>query len=206
MPGFIGDPVSLRQAVFNWEDRKMNRSWLNQLKFDPVSPLVNSGWSTSIYFSLRDLLDKPLDQLDIIRDDEVLTGIIKKQNLDGAWTYPKRKNPHLAENYNLLQTYRNLRILVETYGMGLEQAPVNQAVEYLLAHQSSDGDIRGIFGSQYAPHYTGGMLELIVKAGYGSDPRVLKTFEWFEETRQEDGGWAWVSLAICRVFKRFGLE
>ena len=57
--------------------------------------------------------------------------------------------------------------------------------------QAPEGDIRGIFGAQYAPHYTAGMLELILKAGYEKDPRIQKTFQWFERTRQEDGAWAW---------------
>jgi hypothetical protein len=34
------------------------------------------------------------------------------------------------------------------------------------------------------------ILELLVKAGYGNDPRVLRGFDWLLGTRQADGGWA----------------
>jgi len=169
----------------------MNHSWSNNLRFDPIPSLLDFCHPVVTYFTRRDLLGEKTGQFEKILDDKKIVGILKKQNQDGSWSYPKRKNPNPVENYDLLQTYRNLRILVENFGMDLAQPSVSRAVEYLFAHQSAEGDIRGIFGSQYAPHYSGGILELIIKAGYEKDPRVHLAFQWFESTRQEEGGWAW---------------
>ena len=169
----------------------MEVSWVKSLKYNSILPLMDFGDPAIEYFTQRDLLDENPGIPDQLWDSPKLLKILKKQNKNGSWSYPKRKNAHRTENYDLLHTFRNLRYLIETWGMDHRHTAVSGAVEYLLAHQSLDGDIRGIFGSQYAPHYTGGMLELIIKAGYGTDLRVQKTFQWFKETRQEDGGWAW---------------
>ncbi|MFA5313301.1 MAG: prenyltransferase/squalene oxidase repeat-containing protein, partial [Methanomassiliicoccales archaeon] len=64
------------------------------------------------------------------------------------------------------------------------------AAEYLLSLQSDDGDIRGIYGDQYSPNYTAASLEMMSKAGYANDPRVLKAYEWLLSIRMDDGGWA----------------
>jgi len=183
----------------------MESSWVKILRYNPISPLMEFGDPLLQYFTQRDLLDGDLDTLEKLWDSPVLHKLLAKQNNNGSWSYPKRKNAHPIENYDLLQTYRNLRILIETYGMNRDQSPISRAVEYLFSHQSSEGDIRGIFGSQYAPHYTGGMLELIIKAGYEYDPRVQKTFRWYEETRQVDGGWAW-SLRTTKTSYKEAIE
>jgi hypothetical protein len=61
----------------------------------------------------------------------------------------------------------------------------------MFSHQTKEGDIRGIFGSQYAPHYTAGIIELLIKAGYQDDPRITKAIGWFRDIQGDDGGWAW---------------
>jgi hypothetical protein len=169
----------------------MSRQWIKALPVDPIPDLLRFEDQALLYFTKCDLLQESPGSIEDIWQDPHLAKLLKKQNQDGSWSYPKRANANPNENYDLLQTYRNLRVLIETYGMDKNKECVTQAVEFLLGSQSSEGDFRGIFGSQYAPHYTAGMLELIIKAGYENDPRVHKTFQWFEDTRQEDGGWAW---------------
>jgi hypothetical protein len=60
----------------------------------------------------------------------------------------------------------------------------------VFSKQTEEGDIRGIYGNQYTPNYTAGMLELLVKAGYQNDHRTEKAFQWLCSVRQDDGGWA----------------
>ena len=118
--------------------------------------------------------------------------IISKQHPSGCWVYPSRgKCAHPSENYDLLQTYRTMGILIEMYGMDKTHPAISKGAEYFLTHQAEEGDIRGIFGSQYAPHYTAGILELLIKAGFDQDSRIKKCFNWYEKNQQEDGGWAW---------------
>ena len=169
----------------------MAQNWKENLKQDPIPALLGIGSPILSCFTRRDLLDEDPGAPDQIWEDDKLQKILRNQNPDGSWSYPSRKKPNPNENYQLLETYRNLGYLVELYLMDQTQPAVNKAAEYILSHQTEEGDIRGIFGSQYAPHYTAGMVELMVKAGIDQDPRILRVFQWYENTRQVDGGWAW---------------
>ena len=43
---------------------------------------------------------------------------------------------------------------------------------------------------QYSTTYSPAIMELLIKAGYDNDPRILKGFDWLLSIRQDDGGWA----------------
>lgn len=117
--------------------------------------------------------------------------ILKKQKPNGSWTYSNAKeNIRSQENYDQLETYRNLGILVEEFGFNKEHPAIAKAAEYLFSFQSYEGDFRGIYGNQYSPNYSAGITELLVKAGYGNDAHIEKIFEWLLSIRQEDAGWA----------------
>ena len=145
-----------------------------------------------VHFTRRDLLgEDPGDPAGLLDAPEVQK-ILRSQAPEGYWTYlGGRKSAHPTENYHILQTYRILGILIDQYGLDRSFPPVARAGEYLFSHQTPEGDIRGIFGSQYAPHYTAGIIELLIKAGCQDDPRIEKALAWFKEMRGEDGGWAW---------------
>ena len=115
--------------------------------------------------------------------------IVQRQGADGSWVYPGRR-ARARTDYDLLETYRQLGFLVEMFGLTREHPALAAAAEYVLSHQSPQGDLRGIYGNQYSPNYTAGFLELLVKAGYLDDPRVELAFSWLEDSRQDDGGWA----------------
>jgi len=162
---------------------------LNQIT---IPSLIEFGDLALIFFTRRDLVGEDSGDIEQLWELPDVIKILKKQSSDGSWPYPKRgQAAHPTENYHILQTFRTLGYLIEMYGFNKSHPAVSQAAEFLLAHQSEEGDIRGIFGSQYAPHYTAGILELLVKAGYRTDSRIHKAFKWFENMRQVDGGWAW---------------
>lgn len=46
------------------------------------------------------------------------------------------------------------------------------------------------------PYYNGAILEVLIKAGYAEDERVLKALEWLLGMRQNDGGW----IILLHVF------
>ena len=85
-----------------------------------------------------------------------LIEILKRQQENGSWRYPgaSRKKFTYA-NYDLLETYRNLRLLVEMYGMHRGHPALQGAAEYVFSCQTSEGDIRGIIGNQYMPTIAG---------------------------------------------------
>ena len=127
-------------------------------------------------------------------------GVLGRQMENGAWKYPAggRRWIRSSEDYNQLETYRMLGVLVEKYGLNSESPAVARAAEFLLSHQTSEGDLRGIYGSQYSPNYTAAIIELLIKAGYEGDPRIDKAFRWLLSIRQNDGGWA-IPLRTLRL-------
>ena len=117
--------------------------------------------------------------------------ILKRQQEDGSWKYPGGNlNIRSRANYNQLETYRIIGELVEEYGFNTNHSAVRKAAEFLFGFQTDEGDFRGIYGTQYTPNYTAGIMELLIKAGYENDPRIEKGFRWLLAKRQDDGGWA----------------
>ncbi len=117
--------------------------------------------------------------------------MVDKQSQNGSWRYPRGKRSiRSQENYDQLETFRQLGVLVEKFGFTREHSSVERAASYLLSFQSNEGDLRGIYGNQYATTYVGAILELLIKAGYADDPRVAKALAWLLAMRQSDGGWA----------------
>ena len=165
--------------------------WKKQFKYDPLVPLISSNNEAIIYFTKRDLLNEKVEPLETLWILPPAIKIINQQQEDGYWRYPAWKAKlNEPENYNLLETYRQLGFLVEKYGFTKEHEAIKKAAEYIFSCQTDEGDIRGFYGTQYSPNYTGAITELLIKAGYGDDHRVKRILEWLLPMRQEDGGWA----------------
>jgi hypothetical protein len=123
-----------------------------------------------------------------LRDAQV---IVHKQQNNGAWKYPGGSiGIRSRENYDQIETFRNLGYLVEMYGFDRRSPAITSAAEFFFRHQTENGDIRGILGNQYAPYYTAAIAELLSKAGYAKDARMDRIFGWLGSIRQDDGGWA----------------
>ena len=117
--------------------------------------------------------------------------IVHKQQKNGAWRYPGGSSRiRSMENYDQIETFRNLGYLVEMYGFDSTSPTITKAAEFFCRYQTEDGDIRGILGNQYSPYYTAAIAELLIKAGYAKDARMDKIFGWLASIRQDDGGWA----------------
>jgi hypothetical protein len=153
--------------------------------------LFESNTAAVRFFTRRDLLDETVGPIEELWQAPVVTRLVRRQLPNGAWKYPNpRRELRAADNYNLLETYRTLGELVEKYGLHKGHPAIRRASRYVLAHQSVEGDIRGVYGNQYSPNYTAGFLELLTKAGFVSDPGVRRGFQWLLSIRQHDGGWA----------------
>lgn len=165
--------------------------WRSILHYDPLPPLLSSGDSAIAVFTAQDLLRQTDQDMSSLWDLPEAKKIASKQQPDGSWSYPGG-NPNLrsSENYDQLETFRNLGYLVEMYGFNNLHPLIVKAADFLLSFQTDEGDIRGIGGTQYTPYYTAAMLELLMKAGYADDQRIEKAFLWLHSMRQNDGGWA----------------
>ena len=168
----------------------MQESWQAFLRVDPLPALQKTTNPALQYFIQRDLLDQnpgPLEQLWTLPD---VGRLLKKQLSSGAWPDPlHKKHSNSPTNYLLLETYRNLGVLIELYSLNNTHPQIQQAAKYLFSTQTAEGDFRGMYGTQYSPNYCAGVLELLVKAGYVEDERIHRAFHWFLSHQQNGGGW-----------------
>jgi hypothetical protein len=167
------------------------KGWIGHFNYDPLVPLKSSKSESILYFTKRDLLKEESKPLNTLWNLPSAIKILDKQQEEGYWRYPAwKKKLNEPENYNLLETYRQLGFLVEKYGFTKEHSAIERASEYIFSCQTDEGDIRGFYGTQYSPNYTAATTELLIKAGYSNDHRVKRILEWLLSMRQEDGGWA----------------
>ncbi len=143
------------------------------------------------YFARRDLLGEAVGPVETLWKSSAAVKVLRGQQADGSWRYPGG-NLHLRaqEDYDQLATYTRVRELVEKFGFTREHRGLARAATYLYGRQTREGDFRGIYGNQYSPNYSAGILELLIKAGYADDPRTRRCLRWLLSIRQEDGGWA----------------
>ncbi len=175
----------------------MSETWISHLSIDPIPALLSTNDEALIYFSRRDLLDAHDLKVDTLWHLPSAVRLVKRQQPDGSWKHSGSSDPSVpGQNYSLLETFRNLRELVEMYGFDRTHPTIEKAAEYILGCQTDEGDIRGIIGNQYMPYYHGAILELLIKAGYEDDPRVINGLEWLMTVRQDDGGWIIPTQAI----------
>jgi hypothetical protein len=151
---------------------------------------MRSGDESIVLFTRRDLLGETV-RVEKLWDLDEPRKLLRKQKPNGSWSYPGTQRViRSQENYNQIETYRNLGILVERFGFTRDHPAIQQAAEWLFSFQTVEGDFRGIYGGQYSPNYSAGIAELLVKAGYDRDPRIRKSLQWLLAFRQRDGGWA----------------
>ncbi len=166
----------------------VGRGWRRHLRADPLAVLESAATEEALaYWLRRDVLDErvpSVERLWLLREPVAL---LRSQQADGSWRF-HGSFPSYA-NYNLLETFRTLRILIQQYGLDRSHPQIARAAEYVFTCQTEQGDIRGILGNQYMPYYHGMLLELLIRAGYEDDRRVVSGMEWLLSVRQADGGW-----------------
>jgi hypothetical protein len=168
----------------------MPDKWINVLMIDPLPALLGGGDPALAYFVRRDLLDWQAEPVEALWELPEVQELFDHQGANGSWSYPgKHFDPPIDTDYDLLQTYRILRRLVELYGLRREHPAIKKSAEYIFSHQTAEGDLRGILGNQYMPYYHGAILTPLIKAGYAGDKRIIKGLAWLLAMRQEDGGW-----------------
>ena len=165
-------------------------NWQKKLRYDPIEPLLSSRYDNIVYFTRRDLLEENVGDIKELWKTKKAQKIVDRQKPDGRWKYP---NPNIRvrkkEHYDLLETFRQLGFLVEYFGFDKRHPVIQRAKEFVFKYQSHEGDIRGIYWDQYSPNYSAGFFELLIKAGYIDDRKILKGLEWLLSMRQNDGGW-----------------
>ena len=152
--------------------------WLEPLRIDPLPSLLSLGTEALAYFVRRDLLDESVGSIERLWKLPGAIKIVRKQREDGSWRYPRKGDNPYGSNYDLLETFRQLRFLVAMYGLTRDHPALQKAADYVFSCQAEEGDIRGIIGNQYAPYYHAAILELLTKAGFEGDGRVERGLSW----------------------------
>ena len=164
--------------------------WNQKLKHDANTPLLQSTNPAIPYFLKKDILHEKVPSLNTIWDLPTVQNQFRKQQKDGSWLFQGQKRPlYPPHHYPLVETWKQLRSLIQHYQLTKENKQTKQGCEYLLSCQTNEGDIRGMIGNQYATYYTGAMIGILIKAGYQNDPRITKGLDWLLTMRQDDGGW-----------------
>ncbi|HUV15246.1 MAG TPA: hypothetical protein VMW28_01630 [Pelolinea sp.] len=165
-------------------------TWFKALKTNPFSALLGSDDPALLFFVERDLLGNISGSVEDLWDLPNPQKVLSKQQHDGSWRYHgNRPGDEFGEAYELLETWKTLRGLVEMAGFNRKHPGIERACEFILTYQTAEGDIRGILSNQYIPYYMGAILEILIKAGYIEDERIESGMKWLLEMRQSDGGW-----------------
>jgi hypothetical protein len=171
------------------------QTWWERLRHDPVAPLVNCAYPAIRYYARRDLLGEKVEPIQTLWGLPDPKKLLRPQRGDGSWTVPQSYSERYPDvNYPLIETFRRLRELVGKYEFDWSHPQVAAAAEFVFTCQTPEGDIRGFYVDQYAPHYTGLYVELLTLMGYSGDPRVKMAIEWLIAHRQGDGGWLYPPL------------
>ena len=164
--------------------------WREWLRHDPVPRMLASDEAAITYFTRRDLLEEEVEPIGCIWRLPEVRRILKGQQPDGSWRSRNRNRERYPDvNYDLIETWRQTRHLIEQYELDMTHPCIEGAAEFIFSCQTEDGDIRGMLANQYAMYYTGAIMSLLIKAGYGEDPRIERGFQWLFSMRQDDRGW-----------------
>lgn len=155
-----------------------------------TSALLSSNNKVIAYFVKRDLLEEKVEPISSLWNLPEVQKAFKKQQADGSWKHSGKETVTFPKyHYALVETWKVYRLLVEQYEVTKEHEGARRAAEFLFSCQTEQGDFRGMLANQYATYYTGAILAILVKTGYGDDSRVKKAFDWLLSMRQNDGGW-----------------
>jgi hypothetical protein len=169
--------------------------WRSALRTDPIPALRAADEAALAWHLQAEVLGEEAPPKESLWRLPEVAQVLKGQQPSGHWRYPKQPPPPTG-NYDLLETFRQLRFLVALYGLDQHHPALRSAAEWVFGFQTPEGDLRGILGNQYMPYYHGMILALIIEAGYARDARVSSGLDWLISMRQQDGGWIVPAQAI----------
>jgi hypothetical protein len=126
--------------------------------------------------------------------DEIVQGQLSLQGKDGSF----RSQDGMSDPWRAIRSTSQALLRLGYLGFGAEYAAVQRACEYLFSMQSKDGSwplpkvkAEREFREAYTaiPLQTGIPLRGLAAAGFATDPRSEKAYEWLLEQRLPDGAW-----------------
>ncbi len=164
-------------------------------------PLLLTDRSSNLrLLVLRELLRRPSNDEEIrelteIREkDTIVQDLLALQNANGSW----RLKDGVNDGWSGIRATTHALLRLGYLGFGPEFSPISKGAEYLFSRQLKDGswpmpDIKAEseFRDTYSviPLQTGMPLRGLAAAGYATDPRTEKAYEWLLDQRLTDGSW-----------------
>jgi len=154
--------------------------------------LLGEGADPSLrYRVLKNLLDKPDDDSDVLRTRARIgkkgwaAAILRLQHPGGQWDTAGTSAPEL---YRPKYIATNWRLLVlSDLGVSRKQPRVAKGVELFLRRFGGPTGGLGSRGSEVC--FTGNAARMLVRFGYLKDPRLNPAIEWLIRHQKKDGGW-----------------
>ncbi len=144
------------------------------------------------YRALRDLLGRPESDPEVQRARDRIgregwaERILSRQQAGGHWeTYREGHGEdlylpkYLATNWSL--------IILSDLGMTKEDPRIARAADLLFKEWTGPEGAFGEPGSELC--ITGNLARMLLRFGYGADPRVRTALQWLVEAQKPDGGW-----------------
>jgi hypothetical protein len=193
-------------------------NWPKILRESPIDWLLEKSNPSVRYFTMRDILDKRIDDHEVIAAKKaIITSItieriLRKQDPRGYWGRPD--SPYLPKYRSSYWTIMILGLL----GMDRTNEQVARACEFIFKFQQAEGGFSSESVASAATEYkyrlqkakklpeqkeflssliyesqlsclTGNMAASLIRIGYADDPRVKKALEWLVRIQNSDGGW-----------------
>jgi hypothetical protein len=192
-------------STFNWKDI---------LRSDPTDWLLEEDNPSVRFFTLVDLLDRPLESSEVIKakldimKQGVVPKILDKQEEGGYWVN--------AEDFYVRTKFKGTvwqMIILAELGADAEDERIQGACEFvlLMSQDRKSGGFAyqgtkkgGGFHSNVIPCLTGNMIWSLIRFGYLDDPRIKHGINWISDfTRYDDGvvcelrGWPYEKREMC---------
>jgi hypothetical protein len=195
------------------------KNWSELLQESPIDWLLEWSNPSIRYFTLRDLLGKGEDEVEVIASKKaipnspVVSKILAKQNSDGHWE--ESTSPYFPKYKS---SYWQIMILSQL-GMDKNDVRIRKACDHIFRFQLDEGgfscfNLEQVAAGKAESHIsrkdgkpypfertdsilhehqysclTGNILSALIRMGYGDDQRVKRVLLWLTDVQNEDGGW-----------------
>lgn len=172
-------------------------------------PLLLAERSASLRrLVLTDLLGRPHDDpevrelTDLIPQDPIVMNLLALQEADGSWRHAPSgtwgTGAREADPWDGIRATSQALVTLGYLALGRERESVRSAAEFLFSRQLADGSwplprskAERELREPYAmiPLQTGIPLRALAAAGYATDPRAERAYEWLLGHRLSEGSW-----------------
>jgi len=164
-------------------------NWQTQLKGRPIDWLLESENPGVRYLALRDLLDRPADDVELIAARHMahtsgpIATVLEKMQPEGYWSKP---GPGYTTKYR--STVWALILLAQLGASASEDERIGRGCAYLLEHSFTPGGHFTVYGtpSSSIDCLQGNLCWALLEMGY-DDPRLEPAFEWMARTVTGEG-------------------